>query len=59
MNEVDKHLALAMFEIVSLSNIAKANGDLPTMYAANRVLHKLFDMRKALDALANGSRETP
>jgi hypothetical protein len=43
MREVDKEIEAAMMEVSVLSNVAKAQGDLPTMYAANRAWRELYD----------------
>lgn len=55
---VDIQLERAMLEANSLSRIAKAEGDLPTMYAANRAWHALCEVRRdramRAAALANG-----
>lgn len=50
----------AMQVCTNLSNRARAAGDSPTMYAANRAWHQLChardDLRKRAPALANGDR---
>jgi hypothetical protein len=52
-----------MLEVNALSCLAKANGDLPTMYAANRAWRELHDAYKDLKnrraALSPAQRETP
>jgi hypothetical protein len=43
MSVIDSQIDRAMLEVNALSNIAKSEGDYPTMYAANRAWHSLFD----------------
>lgn len=57
---VDIQLDQAIIAANELSKIAEAEGDLPTMYAANDAWHLLFEARddrgKRRLALANGDR---
>jgi hypothetical protein len=46
MTETQKQIDRAMLEVTALSHIAKADGDLPTYYAANRAWHELFKARE-------------
>lgn len=45
MTDIDRELNNAMQIISDLSRDAKAEGDPPTMYAANRAWHELNDAR--------------
>lgn len=57
---VDIQIDLALREINGLSTIAKAEGDLPTMYAANVAWHELTkaqkDRAERVAAVTNGDR---
>lgn len=57
---VDAQLDRAALEANALSNLAKAEGDMPTMYAANRAWHEITkaqeDRAKRRIALSNGDR---
>lgn len=46
MAEIDKEINSAMQVVSLLSANAKAEGDLPTMYAANRAWHELNGARE-------------
>lgn len=60
MTGVDAQLNRTLAEVNALSETAKANGDFPTMYAANRAWHELSDasrdrkIRRASMAPAKG-----
>lgn len=60
---VDIQLDLALGAANELSKISKSEGDLPTMYAANRAWHQLHkareDRTKRMAARTNGEREAP
>lgn len=60
MSLIDEQIDVAMKEVNGLSCLAKAQGDLPTMYAANRAWRQLFDaaadLKKRRTALAPAER---
>jgi hypothetical protein len=60
MTDIDKELENAIQVCSNLSRDAKAAGDLPTMYAANRAWNNLFNARKDLTkrrrTLSNGDQ---
>lgn len=45
MSDLDKEIESAMQVVSNLSTDARAEGDLPTMYAANRAWHALSAAR--------------
>lgn len=47
--DLDKELENALQVCNNLSRAARAEGDLPTMYAANRAWHQLCDARADLN----------
>lgn len=61
MTDFDKELENALQVCNNLSRDARAAGDLPTMYAANRAWHQLDkargDRAKRTAAVTNGTRE--
>jgi hypothetical protein len=58
--DLDEELKNALQVCNKLSSDARANGDLPTMYAANRAWGQLFNARKDLNdrraTFSNGDR---
>lgn len=58
--DLDKELENALQVCNNLSRDARAAGDLPTMYAANRAWGQLFNARKDLEGrravLSNGDQ---